>query len=112
MNVNSPTFPSKDRVKNILREVDQARQAIEKAPAADCFESSRTRVLSKAQGNYVAGSVHHVSWMTAPDKVVATSNDGQTTVKLSSETFKQINRSTRITGSNGGEALLLSWTKR
>ena len=90
MNVTSAAaFPSNDRVKNILKEVESARQAIEQAPAADCFDSSDSRTLAKPQGDYVGGSVHHASWMTTPDKLTSIQRQGDVTVELRSETFQK-----------------------
>lgn len=90
MNVASaPRFPAPDRVQTILKEVQQAREAIENAPAADCFESDNGRTLAKPQGDYVGGQITQVPWMKAPDKITATSRQGDVTVQLRSETFKK-----------------------
>lgn len=82
-------FPTPDRVQAILQEVQQARQVIENAPASDCFESNHGRTLVKPQGDYVGGQITQVPWMKAPDKIIATSRQGDVTVQWHSETFKK-----------------------
>lgn len=87
MNVTMSKTP--ERVQSILKEVQQAREAIEHAPVSDVYESSEGRVLTKAQGFIGGGSLHHVSWMAGPDKLTAVYKDGEASVLLKSESFKK-----------------------